>query len=371
MIIGMITVTRADLPSLEKYSEYLKKIWANHWLTNDGEFVQLLGTKLEEYLGIQNLVLMSNGTLALQLALRALEIKGEVITTPFTFATTTNVLLWEGLTPVFADIDPQTYNIDPYKVEKQITPKTSAILAVHVYGNPCYVKQLQEIADKHNLKIVYDAAHAFDVTYEDQPITCFGDASVLSFHATKAFNTIEGGAVVAKNQQVVDKLKLMRNHGIKSETEVVLPGINAKMNEFQAAMGLCNLDSVQEAIKARENLYARYVEQLSDLPVRFQKVIASKYNYSYMPALFESKKQRDAVYDLLSSEGIKPRKYFYPLTVNFDYFKKTGVDLVKKYGLVNADMVADRILCLPIYPALKNSDVDTIAGLVRLAITKR
>jgi dTDP-4-amino-4,6-dideoxygalactose transaminase len=371
MIISMITVTKADLPSLEKYTKYLKKIWANHWLTNDGELVQLLSTRLEEYLSIKNLVLMSNGTLALQLALRALEIKGEVITTPFTFATTTNVLLWEGLTPVFADIDNQTYNLDPCKVEKQINSKTSAILAVHVYGNPCYVKQLQEIADKHNLKVVYDAAHAFDVTYEDQPITCFGDASVLSFHATKAFNTIEGGAVVAKNQQVVDKLKLMRNHGIKSETEVVLPGINAKMNEFQAAMGLCNLDSVQKAIETRRHLYARYIEQLSDLPARFQKITASKYNYSYMPVLFESKTERDTVYDLLSSKGIKPRKYFYPLTVNFDYFKKTGVNLVKKYSLINAEMIADRILCLPLYPALKNSDVDTIAGLVRSTIKNR
>jgi dTDP-4-amino-4,6-dideoxygalactose transaminase len=370
LIIGMITVTKADLPSIEKYSEYLKKIWENHWLTNDGELVQLLGTKLEKFLRVKNLVLLSNGTLALQLTLRALAIKGEVITTPFTFATTTNVLLWEGLTPVFADIDPQTYNIDPNKIEQQITNKTSAILAVHVYGNPCYVKQLQEIADKHNLKLIYDAAHAFGVTYEDQPIACYGDASVLSFHATKAFNTIEGGAVIAKDLQVTDTIKLMRNHGIKSETEVVLPGINAKMNEFQAAMGLCNLEYVEEAIETRKSLYAHYVEQLSDLALRFQKVIASKHNYSYMPVLFQSRVQRDSVYERLSRKGIKPRKYFYPLTVNFDYFKRAGVDLVKKYALVDADMVADRILCLPLYPALKNVDVDAITDLVRETAAK-
>ena len=284
----MITVTKSDLPPLDKYIEFLKGIWASSWLTNDGELVQLLKKKLEEYLNVKNMVLMSNGTLALQIALKALNIKGEVITTPFTFAATTNVLLWEGLTPVFADIDPETYNLDPADVEKRITDKTSAILAVHVYGNPCYMKQLQTIADKHNLKIIYDAAHAFGVEYEDAPIVSYGDISTLSFHATKVFNTIEGGAVISSSDEVVEKLKLMRNHGIKSETEVVLPGINAKMNEFQAAMGLCNLELVDEAISLRKMLYERYVERLSGLPVSFQKLVASKYNFSYMPVLFES-----------------------------------------------------------------------------------
>lgn len=360
----MITVTKSDLPPLERYVEYLKKIWASGWLTNDGELVQLLGKRLEEHLKVKNLVLMSNGALALQISLRALELKGEVITTPFTFATTTNVLLWEQLTPVFADIDAKTYNLDPADVERKITKKTSAILAVHVYGNPCYVKQLEAIADKYNLKVVYDAAHAFGVEYEGKSIGCFGDASMFSFHATKVFNTIEGGAVVCREAAVADKLRLMRNHGIRSETEVVLPGINAKMNEFQAAMGLCNLDFVDEAIASRKRLYERYVECLSGLPLRFQKVVASRYNYSYMPVLFESETERDSVYCMLSEKGIKSRKYFYPLTVNFEYFKVSGVNLVEKYGLVNADMVANGILCLPLYPKLGESMVEEIASLI-------
>ena len=361
----MVNVTKSDLPPLEKYVEYLKKIWDSHWLTNDGELVQLLAKRLEDYLKIKNLVLMSNGTLTLQIALKALGIKGEVITTPFTFAATTNVLLWEGLTPVFADIDGETYNLDPVDVEKKITDKTSAILAVHVYGNPCYVKQLQAVADRHNLKIIYDAAHAFGVEYHDEPVLCFGDASTLSFHATKVFNTIEGGAVISSDEVVVEKLKLMRNHGIKSESEVILPGINAKMNEFQAAMGLCNIDLVDEAISLRKTLYERYVERLSNLSIRFQKIVASKYNFSYMPVLFDTAKERDSVYSLLVKKNIKPRKYFYPLTVNFDYFRAMGDYSVEKCGVGTAAAVADRILCLPLFPSLEVSTVDYIASLIK------
>jgi dTDP-4-amino-4,6-dideoxygalactose transaminase len=360
----MITVTKSDLPPIDKYLEYLKKIWASSWLTNDGELVQLLTKKLEDYLKVKNLVLMSNGTLTLQIALKALGIKGEVITTPFTFAATTNVLFWEGLTPVFADIDADTYNIDPVDVEKKITDKTTAILAVHVYGNPCYVEQLQAVAQRHNLKIIYDAAHAFGVEYHDDPVVCFGDASTLSFHATKVFNTIEGGAVISSDDAVFEKLKLMRNHGIKSESEVVLPGINAKMNEFQAAMGLCNIDLVDEAISQRKKLYEHYIERLSDLSIHFQKIVASKYNFSYMPILFDTAQERDSIYSLLVEKNIKPRKYFYPLTVNFDYFKEKTDYSVEKCGLGTAAAVADRILCLPLYPSLEISTVDYIANLI-------
>jgi len=361
---NMITVTKPDLPPLGKYIEYLKKIWASRWLTNNGEFVQLLENKLEEYLKVKKLVLVANGTLALQLSLRALELKGEVITTPFTFSATTNVILWEGLKPVFADIDPETFNIDPEDVEKKITNKTSAILAVHVYGNPCYVEKLQKIADKYNLKLIYDAAHAFGVEYKNQSVLNYGDISTLSFHATKIFHTIEGGALVVKDRELLEKLQLLRNHGIKSEEEVVLPGTNAKMNEFQAVMGLCNLETIDEKIRMREKLYNRYKEGLNDIEcVKFQKIIASRYNYIYIPVCFESKDKRDEIYSELVKRGIKPRKYFYPLTVNFNYFREKGLNLVKKYNLKIASDIANRILCLPLYSDL---DVEVVNKIVKI-----
>jgi dTDP-4-amino-4,6-dideoxygalactose transaminase len=363
---GMINVTRPDLPEIERYLEYLKKIWSSRWLTNNGEFVQLLEKRLEEYLGVKNLVLVSNGTVALQLALRVLKVKGEVITTPFTFAATTNVILWEGLTPVFADIDPETFNIDPKDVERKITEKTSAILAVHVYGNPCYVEELQEIAERHNLKLIYDAAHAFGVEYKNRSVLNWGDISTLSFHATKVFHTIEGGALVVKDEGLLEELKLLRNHGIKSEEEVVLPGINAKMNEFQAAMGLCNLEDIDERIQRRKRIYEHYKEGLSDIKgIKFQRIIASKYNYIYMPVCFENIRKRDEIYFELIKNGVKPRKYFFPLTVNFNYFKRKGVNLVGKYGLKEALKIADTVLCLPLYADLEIPIVDRIISIIR------
>jgi len=361
----MIYVTRPILPPLESYVKYLKRIWASRWLTNNGEFVQLLQKKLEEYLKIKNLVLVSNGTLALHIALKAINIRGEVITTPFTFSATTNVIVWEGLTPVFADIDPETYNIDPKDVERKITDRTSAILAVHVYGNPCNVEELQEIADKYNLKLIYDAAHAFGVEYKNQPITNYGDISTLSFHATKVFNTIEGGAIVPTDEKLVEKLKLLRNHGIKSEEEIATVGTNAKMNEFQAVMGLCNLKEIDEKIKLRKKIYEYYKERLSKIgKVKFQKLIASRYNYSYMPVCFETPQQRDRIYSELIKNGIKPRKYFYPLTVHSGYFKEASEDLVKKYSLKIALEISNRILCLPLYPDLEMSTVDRIIDII-------
>ena len=364
----MINVAKSDLPPLEEYTEYLKKIWSSRWLTNNGEFAQLLEKKLENYLKVKNLGLVANGTLALQLALKALEIKGEVITTPFTFAATTNVILWDGLTPVFADIDPKTFNINPTDLEKKITDKTTAILAVHVYGNPCYVKELQEIADKHNLKLIYDAAHAFGVEYKNQSVLNYGDISTLSFHATKVFNTIEGGAIIIKDKESFEKLRLLINHGIKSEEEVVLPGINAKMNEFQAAMGLCNLEDIDEKIQYRKKIYEHYKERSADMPVKFQKILASKYNYIYMPVLFENIKKRDEVYLELIKNRIKPRKYFYPLTADFDYFKVEGLNLVEKYNLNVASDIAKRVLCFPLYPDLKIEEVDKIIDITKRAV---
>lgn len=360
----MTTVTKSDLPSLESYVKYLREIWASKWLTNDGQFVRKLETRLQDYLRVRNLVLLSNGTLALQLALRVCELKGEVITTPFTFAATTNVIIWEGLTPVFADIDPETFNINPIDVERKITDKTCSILAVHVYGNPCYVDELQKIADKYNLKIIYDAAHAFGIEYNNHSILDHGDLSTLSFHATKVFNTIEGGAIKARDKKLIEKLKLLRNHGIKSEEQVVIPGTNAKMNEFQAVMGLCNLEHIDEKIQRRKKIYEYYKKKLSK-NVRFQKIIASKYNYSYMPVCFADLEKRDVVYSELIKNGIRPRKYFFPLTTDFDYFKKDGVDLVKTYNLKEALDVSNKILCLPLYPDLEMDAVNKVIEIVK------
>lgn len=362
----IVPVTKATLPPLDEYIEYLKRIWSTSWLTNDGDLVRLLEEELRQYLGIDKISLLSNGTLALQIALKALHIRGEVITTPFTFAATTNALLWEGLTPVFADIDSETYNIDPADVERKITNKTRAILAVHVYGNPCYVHELQKIADKHNLKIIYDAAHAFGVKYENTPITDFGDVSILSFHATKVFNTIEGGAIIARDQKIVEEVNLLRNHGIKSVEQIAIPGTNAKMNEFQAAMGLCNLKRIDSNIYRRKMLYEAYVKELSDdRNYGFQKLISSAYNYSYMPVLLDSKKTRDTLFSELVRNGVTPRKYFFPLVTDFDYFKSLHVNLTRKYNLVNSVDIANRILCLPLFPDLKQSDLKKIVRIAR------
>ncbi|HUT31420.1 MAG TPA: DegT/DnrJ/EryC1/StrS family aminotransferase [Sedimentisphaerales bacterium] len=361
----MITVTRSDVPSLQKYIECLEKIWASRWLTNNGEFVKLLENRLEEYLKVKNLLLVANGTLALQLPLRLLGLESEVITTPFTFAATTNAILWERLTPVFADIDPETFNIDPKNVERKITDKTSAILAVHVYGNPCYVEELQAIAEKHNLQLIYDAAHAFGVEYDNQSVFNYGDISTLSFHATKVFSTVEGGAMIVKDDELYERMKLLRNHGIRSEEEVVHVGINAKMNELQAAMGLCNLDSINEKMQFRRGLYEHYRDKLENTGVQFQEIVASKYNYSYMPVCFEDGKKRDQVYSELIKHRIYSRKYFYPLTVNYDYFRAKGVNLVEKYNLRQAFDVSNRVLCLPLYPDLEIAIVDKIVSIIK------
>jgi dTDP-4-amino-4,6-dideoxygalactose transaminase len=293
--------------------------------------------------------------------LKVFNLTGEVITTPFTFAATTNVILWEGLKPVFADIDGDTYNINPDDIEKKITMKTSAILAVHVYGNPCDVGRLGEIAMKHNLKLIYDAAHAFGVEYNGNSILNYGDMSTMSYHPTKVFHTIEGGAIIARDNKILKRLKLLRNHGIKSEEIVSEVGTNAKMDEFRAVMGLCNLEIVREKIKIRKMIYEHYKNRLTCDKIKFQKLIASAYNYSHMPVCFENIKVKNHVYSELIKNDIKPRKYFFPLTVNFDYFKS---DLVKKYNLHESYDIANKVLCLPIYPDLDISTVNMICDLI-------
>lgn len=359
----MINVTKAELPPLKQYSAYIKKIWKSAWLTNNGTFHQKLEESLAKYLKVDNISLVTNGTLAIQLALKVLGVKGEVITTPFTFAATTTSLIWENCTPIFADIDPETYNIDPKSIEKEITDKTTAILAVHVYGNPCDVVAIEKIAKKHNLIVIYDAAHAFGVEYEGKSILNYGDASTLSFHATKVFNTIEGGAIVmrkVRNKKIAD---LLKNFGIVNEERVILAGINAKMNEFQAAMGLCNLPTIETKIKLRQKIYEKYNKLLSANKINFQKIVASKYNYSYMPVLVENMEIRDMIYDRMFQKGYKLRKYFYPLTCDMDLI--TRENLTKVNDCPIAKDISNRVLCLPLYSTLNLSEVEKIADLIK------
>lgn len=362
----MINVTKSDLPPIENYVEYLRQIWDTRWLTNNGELLQRFEYELKKYLEISNLFSLNNGTLALQVSLKALCLKGEVITTPFTFIATTNAIVWEGLTPIFADIDPETFNIDPKDVERKITNNTSAILAVHTYGNPCNIEELQEIADKYNIKLIYDAAHAFGVQYKNQSVLSYGDISTLSFHATKVFHTIEGGAIVTKNEELFEKMKLLINHGIRSEESFAAAGTNAKMNEFQAAMGLCNLESIDEKIMSRKKKYMKYVKGLSDSTVQFQKIVSSRYNYSYMPVCFENNNIRDEIYLKLINSGIKTRKYFFPLTLSADYFGNEN--LVENYGLNFAYDVSNRILCLPLYSDLEDEVINNIIEIIKVMI---
>lgn len=363
----IITVTKSDLPPFDEYIFYLEQIWKTRILTNYGELGKDFEEKLAEYLGVKYAITVSNATLGLQIALRALNIKrgSDIITTPFTFAATTNVILYEGFKPVFADIKKDTYCIDPDDIEKKIGPNTSAIMPVHVYGSPCDVDKIQQIAYKYHLKVIYDAAHAFGVTYKGKSLASYGDISVLSFHATKLFQTIEGGAVVTNDKDIADKIKLLRNHGIRSEEDVELPGTNAKLNEFQAAMGLCNLETIEERINERGKLYMRYKKNLSSKNIEFQNIKADKYNYIYMPVLFSSKIVRDTVYNKLAQENIKCRKYFYPLTASYSYFKS---DMVKKYRLVTAKDISDRVLCLPLYTDLGIEKVDMISDKIKLII---
>lgn len=369
----MIFVTRPHLPPLEEYTRYLRGIWERRWLTNHGELVQELEERLKQYLGVEHLALMSNGTLALQLALKALNVSGEVITTPYTFAATTNVIIWEGATPVFADIDPATYNLDSKSVERAITEKTTAIMAVHVYGNPCAVEELQHLADKYHLKLLYDAAHAFGVRYGGQSVLNYGDVSTLSFHATKVYHTIEGGAVIARDKATIDKIKLLGDFGITDEDDVVLPGINSKMNEFQAAMGLANLSSIDAMVEKRCIIYERYRQGLGQVyqgyeaVLQFQKLAADRYNYSYFPVVFPTEVLRERIYDILVAAQIKPRRYFYPITSDFGFFSKTERD-ANRVRLVHSASIAGRVLCLPIYPELGLDVVDEIIRVIKNSI---
>lgn len=354
----MIPVTKAYLPNKDKYQSYVDRIFKSGWLTNNGSLLQELEQRLAKYLGVKNIILVANGSFALQLAYKALELQGEVITTPFSFVATTSTLAWEGLTPVFADINLDSFNIDPAQIEAQVTPKTSAIVPVHVFGNPCNVEAIQAIADKHKLKVIYDAAHAFDSEYKGQSVLNYGDISTLSFHATKLFHTIEGGAVIANNDDLADKIRKMINFGISSPSNVESVGTNAKMNEFEAAMGLCVLDEIEVIKQQRANIWQKYVENLPN-QIKLQKWNKhGKNNHAYAPVLFENEEQLLNIEAKLKDNKILPRRYFYPSLDTLDYLQSKQVC---KYSRD----IASRILCLPIYPSLNAVEQHVVLEVLR------
>ena len=347
----MINVTKTYLPNKEKYKKYIDEIYANGWITNNGPLVKKLEERLAEYLGVKNIVLVANGTAALEIAYRTLDLKGYAITTPFSFVATTSSLVTNGLKPVFADIDPQTLNINPNKIEELITPNTSVIVPVHVFGNACNLEAIDTIAQKHDLKVVYDAAHAFDVRYKDESILNFGDISTLSFHATKLFHTIEGGALIINDDSLVQKARYLINFGIENAESIPDLGTNAKMNEFEAAMGLCLIDEMENISQKRKDVYERYQKELSGL-VQFQKQnINSTPNYSYFPIILKDEEQTLKVQKALNEKQIFPRRYFYPSLDTLSYIEP------KQFCSISRG-ISRKILCLPIYPELKK-DVQT------------
>jgi dTDP-4-amino-4,6-dideoxygalactose transaminase len=358
-----ILVTRSFLPPMEEYINEIKELWDTHWITNMGVKHQILEEKLKEYLNVENITLFTNGHLALEGIIQAMDLKGEVITTPFTFVSTTHAIVRNGLNPVFCDITYEDYTMNVDKIEELITDKTSAIVPVHVYGNICNYHKIEEIAKKYNLKVIYDAAHAFGETIDGKSVANLGDASMFSFHATKVFNTIEGGAVTYKNPDLKEKLDQVKNFGITGPESIESIGGNAKMNEFQAAMGICNLRHVEEEIQKRKKVVKRYIERLSDIRGiklnSYNKKLKS--NYAYFPVLFDGyKASRDEVYEELKKNNIMARKYFYPLTNDAQCYKNrfnAEQTPIAKY-------VADRILTLPLYGDLELSTVDKICDII-------
>jgi dTDP-4-amino-4,6-dideoxygalactose transaminase len=366
-IKDVIYVTRPALPPLEEFVKYLEKIWETKSLTNQGPFHVQFEEELARYLGVQYLSLFSNGTLALVTALQVLRITGEVITTPFSFVATTHSLWWNNIKPVFVDIEPDTFNLDPSKIEAAITPKTTALFPVHVYGNPCDVNALGEICDIYGLRLIYDAAHTFGVKINDTSVADFGDLSVLSFHATKVFNTFEGGAIICHDEATKKRIDFLKNFGFAGETTVVAPGINAKMNEFQAALGLLQLKYIDENIDKRRAIARKYRQGLRDIPgIRFlDDHPGVKHNYAYFPILVDEKvygRSRDDLYEGLKRHNIYGRRYFYPLISSFPTYR--GLESADPANLPIASRVADQILCLPIFPDLATEIIEQIVHIV-------
>lgn len=365
-----ITVTSPLMPSLEEFNVYLEDIWKRKWITNNGYYHKELEKALCEYLGVPYISLFTNGTLPLITALQALRITGEVITTPFSFVATTHSLWWNGIKPVFVDIDPITCNLDPEKIEAAITPRTTAIMPVHVYGNPCDTKRIQDIADKYGLKVIYDAAHAFGVRVNGESVLNAGDMSTLSFHATKVYNTIEGGALVMHDEQTKKRIDYLKNFGFAGETEVVAPGINSKMDEMRAAYGLLNLKQVDKAIEWRKHVAELYRAALKDIEgiTFFNDISGVKHNYAYFPIFVDAEKYgmtRDELYFKMKEHNILGRRYFYPLISAFSTYR--GLESANRDNLPVATEKAEQVICLPMYYGLSDKDIERII----LLITKR
>lgn len=359
----IITVTSPLLPSLEEFNKYLEDIWDRKWITNNGFYHNALEEALCDYLKVPYISLFTNGTLPLITSLQALRITGEVITTPYSFVATTHSLWWNGIKPVFVDIDPDSGNIDPNRIEAAITPQTTAIMPVHVYGRPCRTKEIQDIADKYGLKVIYDAAHAFGVEVNGRSILTEGDVSTLSFHATKVYNTIEGGALVMHDEKMKQRIDYLKNFGFANETEVVAPGINSKMDEIRSAYGLLNLKQVDNAIKDRQRVAIRYQEAFRNISgISFWEDIPNvKHNYSYFPIFVNASEYgmtRDELYFKMKSHDVWGRRYFYPLISTFSTYR--GLDSANRDNLPNAYHLADTVICLPMHHALTDDDIQRV-----------
>lgn len=363
-----ITVTSPLLPDLGDFNEMLQEIWKSRWITNNGSFHQQLESALVDYLKVPYVSLFTNGTLPLITALQALRITGEVITTPYSFVATTHALWWNGIKPVFVDIDEKTGCIDPNKIEAAITPKTTAIMPVHVYGKPCDVKSIQDIADKYGLKVIYDAAHAFGVEVDGESILNAGDVSTLSFHATKVYNTIEGGAMVVHDAKMKQRIDYLKNFGFAGETEVVAPGINSKMDEIRSAYGLLNLRQVDKAIEARHQVAMRYRQDLKDVDgiTYWDDMVGVRHNYGYFPIFVDAERYgmtRDDLYFKMQKQGVYGRRYFYPLISEFSTYR--SLPSASRENLPVATKLAEEVICLPIHHALTAQDIDRVLNCLK------
>lgn len=368
MIDKPIYVTSPLLPSLEDFTFLLKEIWESKMLTNNGNFHQKLEEELAKYLKVPYLSLFTNGTLPLITALQAMRITGEVITTPFSFVATTHSLWWNGIKPVFVDIEPETCNLDPSKIEAAITPRTTAIMPVHVYGKPCKTKEIQEIANKYGLKVIYDAAHAFGVEINGESILNFGDMATLSFYATKVYNTLEGGALVVHDEQTKKRIDYLKNFGFASETEVVAPGINSKVDEVRAAYGLLNLKQVDHAINSRRKVAIRYRDELQGVKgiTFFNDIPGVRHNYSYFPIFINAEEYgmtRDELYFKMKEHNVFGRRYFYPLISTFSTYR--GLDSANPDNLPIATQMSNNVICLPMHHALSENEVEYILQIIK------